>query len=136
MATTIQPELYWLAATCVMTGVLWIPYVANRFRELGPPGWNWFPPADPPQIAHWAARAARAHLNAVENLVVFAPLALAVHASGTANAMTATACQIYFWTRLAHYAISVAGLPIIPRTLAFLIGVGAHLFLGWTLLGA
>jgi uncharacterized MAPEG superfamily protein len=136
MATALRPELYWLAATCIMTGLLWVPYVANRFHELGPPGWKWFPPADPPQIARWADRAVRAHLNAVENLVVFAPLALAVHTSGMGNAMTATACQIYFWTRLAHYAICIVGIPIVPRTVTFLIGVGAQFVLGWTLLGA
>jgi hypothetical protein len=34
MIAHLQPELYWLAATCLMTGLLWAPYVANRFREL------------------------------------------------------------------------------------------------------
>lgn len=136
MITVLHPELQWLAATSIMTGLMWIPYVANRFRELGPPGWNWFPPADPPQIARWADRAVRAHLNAVENLVVFAPLVLAAHASGMASPATAAACQIYFWTRLVHYVVCVSGMPIVPRTVAFLVGVGCQLFLGWTVLGA
>ncbi len=128
------PEWTWLAATCLLTGLLWLPYVVNRFKELGAPGWQWFPDADPPPRAAWAARAQRAHLNAVENLVVLAPLALLVPLAGASSAHTLLACQAYFHARLAHYLISVAGLPIVPRTLAFLVGVGAQGTLAWALL--
>lgn len=130
----LAPELFWLTCTCVLTGLLWVPYVANRFSELGPPGWDWFPLPDPPPRARWADRAARAHLNAVENLVVFAPLALAVHSAAASTVATAIACQVYFWARVAHYAVSTLGLPIIPRTLAFLTGVGAQAVLAGALL--
>ena len=73
----------------MLTALLWIPYVANRFRELGLPGWGWFPEPDPPPLARWAERATRAHANAVENLVVFAPLVLAVHVAGQGDAVSA-----------------------------------------------
>lgn len=136
MKSALPAELLWLAATCLMTAVLWIPYVINRFRELGPPGWDWFPAPDPPPRAAWADRAQRAHANAVENLVVFAPLALAVNAAGLGSASTAMACQVYFAARLAHYAVSMGGLPIIPRTLSFLAGVGSQLTLAGVLLRA
>lgn len=129
-----NPEIVWLTATCVLTGLLWIPYVINRFKELGPPGWNWYPPPDPPPRAAWAERAVRAHMNAVENLVVFAPLVLAVQVSGLNTAATATACQVYFWSRLTHALVCGFGLPIVPRTVAFLVGVGAQMSLGWQLL--
>ncbi|MBX3589023.1 MAG: MAPEG family protein [Ramlibacter sp.] len=135
MKSAVSAELLWLAATCVTTGLLWVPYVINRFRELGPPGWDWFPAPDPPPRAAWADRAQRAHANAVENLVVFAPLALAVHAGGLSSTATVLACQVYFVARLAHYAISLCGLPIVPRTIAFLAGVGCQLALGAALLG-
>lgn len=136
MTVSLRPELYWLAVCCAMTGLMWVPYVANRFRELGPPGWAWFPPADPPPRAPWAGRAMRAHLNAVENLVVFAPLALAVAAAGLGSPATAAACQVYVLARAAHYAVCTAGLPIVPRTIAFLAGVGAQMTLAWALLAA
>ena len=131
-----NPELFWLAATCIFTGLLWIPYVANRFRELGPPGWAWFPLPDPLPRAPWAARAMRAHMNAIENLAVFAPLAIAVHAAGLSPSMTVSACQIFFWARVTHFIVSIAGMPIVPRTIAFLVGVGAQMILGWTILAA
>ena len=130
----MTPELYWLTATVVMTGLLWIPYVVNRFRELGPPTMAWFPPPDPPHKAAWAERTARAHQNAVENLTIFAPLALVVHATGSGTGVTAAACMIYFFARAAHYLIGIFGLPIPLRTVAFLAGVGAQMTLGASLL--
>lgn len=131
---SLPPELFWLACTCALTGLLWVPYVVNRFKELGPPGWGWFPLPDPPPQARWADRAARGHLNAVENLAVFAPLALAVHGAAAGSPATAMACQVYFWARVAHCAISALGMPIVPRTLAFLAGVAAQGVLAWALL--
>ena len=136
MTPAPSPELFWLAATCMLTGLMWMPYVANRVRELGPPRLRWFPPPDPPARAPWAARAVRAHMNAIENLVVFVPLALAVHAAGLGSATTTAACQLYFLARAVHYGVCVVGMPIIPRTIAFLVGVGTQVTLGWILLVA
>lgn len=136
MPDTLAPELTWLAATCVLTAVLWVPYVANRLEELGPPGWQFNPAPDPPPRAAWAGRAMRAHANAVENLVVFAPLALAVTMAGLGSAGTALACELYFLARLAHALVCLVGLPIVPRTVAFLVGVGSQLALAFVLLGA
>ena len=133
MYGTMTPEVYWLILTTAMTGLLWVPYIVNRVIELGLPTGAWFPPPDPPQKAPWAARAVRAHSNAVENLAVFAPLALAVHATGSGTLLTALVCKIYFFTRLIHFFVCVAGLPIIPRTIAFLVGVGSQMTLAVTL---
>ena len=127
-------ELYWLVLTTAMTGLLWVPYIVNRVMELGPPTAAWFPPPDPPPKAPWAGRAVRAHRNAVENLVIFAPLALAVHATGSGTQITATACMTYFFARAAHFVVCILGLPIIPRTIMFLIGVAAQMVLAATLL--
>ena len=135
MATTMTPELYWLVITSTMTGMLWIPYIINRVKELGPPPLKWFPEADPPAIAPWAARAARAHMNAVENLVVFAPLVLAIQITNSGTAVTAAACKIYFIARAAHYLIGVSGIPMPFRTLVFFIGFLAQMTLAASLLG-
>lgn len=131
-----DPELFWLAATCIFTGLLWIPYVANRFMELGSPGWAWLPLPDPLPLAPWAARGMRAHMNAIENLVVFAPLAITVHAAGLSESVAAYACQTFFWARVTHFIVSIAGMPIVPRTVAFLVGIGAQMTLGWIVLAS
>ena len=118
MTTTLTPELRWLAATTVLTGALWIPYIADRMREHG----IWKALANPDRDARpraaWADRLMWAHDNAVENLVLFAALVLMLNALGISNATTVMACNIYFWARLAHYLIYSAGIPWL-RTLSF-----------------
>lgn len=135
MPATITPELYWLVLTTVLTGVLWIPYIVNRVMELGPPPMSWYPLPDPPPKAPWAARAVRAHMNAVENLAIFAPLALAVHVTSSGTRITAAASMIYFLARVAHFVIGVLGAPIPFRTAAFFVGFLAQAALAATLLG-
>ncbi|MEK4032107.1 MAPEG family protein [Methylocystis sp. IM3] len=111
--------------SAAFTGLLWIPIVLNRFYEIG----VWPTLKNPQRGAQphvdWAYRLASAHHNAVENLVVFAPLALAVHALGIGAPMTAQACALYFWSRVAHAIVYALGAPIL-RTIAFLIGFGAQ----------
>ncbi|MCF8468467.1 MAG: MAPEG family protein [Sneathiella sp.] len=133
---TIPSEITWLAATAILTGVLWVPYIVNRFQELGPPSMEWFPPPDPEPRAPWAGRAVRAHSNAVENLVVFAPMALGVVMAGVSTPATALACEIYFFARLSHAFVAILGFPIIPRTVAFLTGVGAQMILAISIIHA
>jgi fatty acid desaturase len=68
-----------------------------------------------------------AHTNAVENLIVFAPLVLAARALSIATAVTAFACALYFWSRLAHVVVFTLGIPVL-RTLSVhrrLCGAGA-----------
>src|SRR5581483_1904711 len=73
-------EVYWLTLTAAMTGLIWVPYILDRIlvRGLMPTLAN-PSPGDKPQSA-WAERMMAAHTNAVENLVVFATLALAAQA--------------------------------------------------------
>ena len=64
-----------------------------------------------PEFEGWAGRAARAHGNMIENLVLFAALVFAVQVTGRANAMTALGAQLFFWGRLAYAPIYLAGIP-------------------------
>jgi uncharacterized MAPEG superfamily protein len=129
----MKTEIYWLVCTVTMTGLFWVPYILNRFKEQGlwPTIAN--PNSDPIAKAAWATRMAAAHRNAVENLVVFAPLVLALSVSGISTPLTTLACMVYFYTRLAHYVIYTFGIPVL-RTVAFLVGVGCQMLLAYTLL--
>lgn len=120
-----SPELTYTALSAALTAGLWMPIIANRLREMGV--WKALknPEPDVRPRAAWAYRLAHAHRNAVENLVVFAPLALAVHMLGLGTAGTATAAALFFWSRLAHAVIYTFGVPLL-RTVAFLIGFGAQ----------
>lgn len=130
----LAPELRSLAQVAAFTGLMWVPLIANRLRELGvwPALRNPEPDARP--HAPWAWRLANAHRNALENLAVFAPLALAVHAQGLGDAGTALASQAFVLARVAHAGVYTAGVPVL-RTLAFLAGFGAQMVLAWRLLG-
>lgn len=130
---TMTPELFWLTLSAALSVLIWVPYVVNRFAELGLPGMGWFPPVDPPHRAEWANRGARAQGNAVEAMIAFAPLAITTHLVGGTSA-TALACMIFFYARLAHWLIMLIGMPIPLRTMAFLIGVGCQLVLVASLL--
>ena len=75
-----------------------------------------------PELEGWAGRAQRAHRNMMENLPLFIALVLIAQVAGKTNAMTALGAEIFFWSRLAHAVIYVAGIPWI-RTLAWLVSV-------------
>jgi uncharacterized MAPEG superfamily protein len=130
MATEDMNAPIWLVATLGMTAVMWMPYVLDRFVKIGIPRTLGNPqPGDADAQSAWAIRAKRAHANAVENLVVFAPLAiLAIHHGTAAQGAVANACALYFFARLGHYVVFTAGVPV-ARTLAFLAGFAAQVLL-------
>jgi len=64
-----------------------------------------------PEITGWAGRAARAHRNLLESLVLFAALVLVGHATNQFNDMTALGAQLFFWARVAYAAVYLAGIP-------------------------
>jgi uncharacterized MAPEG superfamily protein len=113
--------LDWLTATLLLTALLPLPYVLNRLAVRGWRGVLANPQATDAPLAPWAQRAQRAHANAVENLVVFAPAVLATQALGLADAFTAQAAAAYFAARLLHYLAYAGGIPGL-RTVAYAIG--------------
>jgi uncharacterized MAPEG superfamily protein len=75
-----------------------------------------------PEIIGWAGRAARAHSNMLQNLVLFAALVLVAQATGKLNAMTALGAQLFFWGRIAYALVYMAGLPWI-RTAVWTVSI-------------
>lgn len=133
MKTVLEPEVFAVVATALFTALLWIPYVANRIVEDGP--WSVLRASNLRPRASWAERLMHAHTNAVENLVVFAPLALAVVVTHRTTALTGTVAVVYLGARLAHAALYTAGVPVL-RTLAFAAGFACQITLALVLLGA
>jgi uncharacterized MAPEG superfamily protein len=64
-----------------------------------------------PEIKGWGGRAARAHRNMLENLVLFAALVLVAVVAQKTNDMTLLGAQIFLWARVAYALVYVAGLP-------------------------
>lgn len=134
MNTALSPELFWLTLTIIMTALIWMPYIVNRLIEDCPWPALMNPQPDLRPKAQWAERLMRAHDNAVENLVIFAPLVLTLHVSGVSTAMTAYACMIYFFARISHLLLYTFGVPFF-RTVAFFIGFLCQMALGLSILG-
>ena len=76
----------------------------------------------------------RAHQNAVENLVLFAPLVIIAAMTQTSPGLVAAMAQVYFWARAAHYVIYVIGIPV-ARTVAFAAGWAAMIVVALAVLG-
>ena len=74
------------------------------------------------ELPGFAGRARRAHLNMIENMVLFTALVLVAAVAGKANAMTAMGALIFFWARLIYAVIYLLGLPWL-RTLAWAVSV-------------
>jgi len=73
-------------------------------------------------LTGFAGRARRAHLNMIENMVLFTALVLVAAVAGKANAMTAMGALVFFWARLIYAVIYLLGIPWL-RTLAWAVSV-------------
>jgi len=134
MNENMTVELYWLLLTILMTAVLWVPYIINRIVEQGVLPAFLDPFGETKAKAPWANRMMAAHVNAVENLVLFAPLVLLVTVLNVGTETTAIAVQVYFFARLAHFVLFTFAVPLL-RIVSFLVGFGVQMVLISTLIG-
>lgn len=133
MQNTVSTEMYWLLLTLILSATMWVPYILNRMKEQGILFALWDPQGETQARAPWANRMMRAHENAVENLVIFAPLVLALQWLHISTTATVAACIVYFFARLVHFVVFTFGVPVL-RVVTFLIGFGAQMTLAVNLL--
>ena len=124
MTFAATPELFWLTLTIVLTGISSFPYVGEILSTHGVKTAIAEGCGPPPNRAAWALRARRAHANAVENLVLFAPLGLTIVVMEQENKTTALACAVYYFARVAHHIVFLLGVGYV-RTLLFGISLAA-----------
>jgi len=131
----MSDEIYWLTWNVVLTAAMVIPYAVYRTKKLGGL-WQVFLrplPGDNPFDDEWAHRAYRAHMNAFEGIALFAPVAIAVHVTGSGNEATAIAAATYFWARLIYAPLYYFKVPVL-KTAVWFVGLGATLYLAYELL--
>ena len=106
----MKPELMLLVWAVLLTFVQMLIAVSGATLQVGLPALA----ANREGLAPctgWAGRAARAHRNMLESLVLFAALVLIAVAAGKTNATTLLGAQLFFWARLAYAVVYVAGIP-------------------------
>ena len=106
----MKPELNLLVWATLLTLVQAVVAVQGALMQVGLPtlAGN---REGLPEIKGWGGRAARAHRNMLENLVLFAILVIAAELAGKSNGTTLLGAQIFFWARVAYALVYIAGLP-------------------------
>ncbi len=125
----MEHTFFWLILTITATALMWVPYIINMIFTQGlvtAMGYE----EDAPEMSPWAIRAKKAHYNAVENLVLFAPLILGLGVLGEHSGAVATSAMIYFVARIVHYIVYTARIPYL-RTLTFAVAWSSVMFLAW-----
>ena len=119
-------DLWMLTWCAVLTLVIPIIYIAGYAPLPGALAWGVGNRDTDFEMPTWVNRAKRAHANMVENIGPFAILVLVAHVSGLANANTAFWSTVFFWSRVAHFAVYTIGVPFV-RTLIFAVGLSAEI---------
>jgi len=110
-------ELEMLAWVSGITLLMWIPYIIAHIGNVGIMQALTYK-GDATPLPDWAARAKKAHYNAIENLAPFAAIVIIAHLMNISNEATAAAATAYFWLRVAHYLLYIPAVPF-GRTLTF-----------------
>ncbi len=82
----------------------------------------------------WNDRLNRALRNLIEAIVIYAPIAIAVHELGVGNETSALGAEIFFGARVVHAIVYTAGIPWV-RTGAWFAGIAGILMVASALLG-
>ena len=128
----MTPELWYLIWSTVLTFILAIIAVSGATQQVGLPtlAGN---REGLPEMMGWAGRAQRAHRNMLENLIIFAILVFTAKLAGVSNAVTLLGAQLFFWGRVAHAILYIAGIPW-ARTAAWAVSIVGLILIFWQLL--
>jgi uncharacterized MAPEG superfamily protein len=127
----MTPEIYYLIWSAALTLVLVVIAVSGAQLQVGLPtlAGN---REGLPEMTGWAGRAQRAHRNMLESLVLFAILVFAAKAASVSNATTILGAQLFFWGRVAHAVLYIAGIPW-ARTAAWGVSIVGLILIFWQL---
>ena len=129
----MKPELMWLAWAVALAFAQMLVAVSGAALQVGLPTLVGNREGLAPSTG-WAGRAARAHHNMLESLVLFAALILVVVAGEKTNPTTAFAAQLFVWARLGYAVVYVAGIPWL-RTAVWLASIWALILIFWRAVG-
>jgi uncharacterized MAPEG superfamily protein len=117
----MKPELVWLLWAVALTFLQMMVAVLGATAQVGLPALAGNREGLA-QCTGWAGRAARAHHNMLESLVLFAALVLIAVVTNRTNSTTLLGAQLFFWARLAYALVYLAGIAWL-RTLVWLVSM-------------
>ncbi len=117
----MTPELSYLVWSVALTVVLVVIATLGAMQQVGLPKLA-ANRENMPEMPGWAGRAERAHRNMLESLVLFAVLVLVARALNISTDTTVLGAQLFFWGRLAHAALYIAGIAWL-RTAAWVVSI-------------
>ena len=128
-------EFTYLFLSALLLTMAWIPHIVGQIMTRGlltqDDYTNLREQSDFPA---WVRRANRAHVNLVEQFGAFAALVLMAHALGVTSETMVMAAAVFFWARVAHFVVFLAGVGILmARTLIFTVAWLAILVFAWGL---
>src|SRR3954466_7516352 len=106
----MRPELTLLVWAVLLTFVQMLIAVSGATLQAGLPTLRPHPEGLA-ACTGWPGRAARAHHNMLESLVLFAALVLVAVAAGKTNSATLLGAQIFVCARLVYAAVYLMGIP-------------------------
>ena len=123
----MTPEMMYLVWSVALTFILALIAVNGAMLQVGLPklAGN---REHMPEIAGWAGRAVRAHRNMLESLVLFTILVLVAQLANVHDERTLLGAQLFFWGRVAHALVYIAGIPW-ARTAAWGVSVAGLIIL-------
>lgn len=128
-------ELTYLFLSTLLLSVAWIPHIVGQVMTSGPlTADDYTNLRQQSDFPAWVRRANRAHVNLVEQFGAFATLVLMAHSLGVTSGTMAMAAAVFFWARIAHFIVFLAGVGILmARTVIFTIAWLAILVFAWGL---
>jgi len=106
----MKPELIWLVWAVLLAFVQMLIAATGATLQVGLPALAGNREGLAP-CTGWAGRAARAHHNMLESLVLFAALVLVAVVAGKTNSATLLGAQIFVCARLVYAAVYLMGIP-------------------------
>ena len=133
----MSTELFYLFLTSILLAVMWIPHIVGQVRHYGPLQAEEYVTLRGEPTDLWVKRANRAHINLVEQFGAFAGLVVIAQLVGVSTELTAGAAVAFFWLRIAHAVVMIAGFKHFrTRALIFTAAWIALLVIAWEIAAA
>lgn len=128
-------ELTYLFFSALLLALAWIPHIVGQIATSGLLTRNDYTNLrEQSDFPAWVRRANRAHVNLVEQFGAFAALVLMAHSLEVTSGTMALAAAVFFWARVAHFVVFIAGVGILmARTVIFTVAWLAILVFAWGL---